>query len=64
MNPKFEKYAKGFDEVYENHFGKLPTMLILISNGWMDVKDRKCVNFYKLGKKHATNVIEGRKNES
>lgn len=58
LNPKFESYAKGFDEVYEKHFGKLPTMLTLISHGWLLIKSKKSVNFYKIGKKHAVRMIK------
>ena len=58
LNPDFEKYAKGFDKVYKEHFGRLPIMEILVFTGWLNIKDKKNVDFYKLGKEHAVRMIK------
>ena len=47
LNPKFEKYASGFSEVYKDYFGKEPTMGELVFNGWLGIKDKKLKNFKK-----------------
>lgn len=58
LNPKFEKYASGFSEVYKDYFGKEPTMGDYTFNGWLDVKDIPDLNFEEMGKIHAKKVIE------
>ena len=58
LNPKFEKYASGFSKVYKDYFGKEPTMGTLVFNGWLDVKDKKVVNFKKMGEFHARLLVE------
>ena len=58
LNPKFEKYTSGFSKVYKEYFGKEPTMGELILHGWLDIKDKKFINFEKAGKKQAELLIK------
>ena len=58
LNPKFEKYASGFSEVYKEYFGKEPTMGELVFNGWLEIKDKKFKDFKKAGKEHAELLIK------
>ena len=58
LNPKFEKYIKGFKKVYKAYFNKEPTMGELVFNGWLGIKDKKLRNFVKAGKEHAELLIK------
>lgn len=57
LNPKFAKYASGFNKVYKDYFGKEPTMGVLVFNGWLDIKDKKVINFKKMGEFHARLLV-------
>ena len=58
LNPKFNEYATGFSEVYIEHYKERPVMGVLVYNGWLDVKDKKLIDFYKTGKEHARSFIK------
>ena len=58
LNPKFEKYIKGFKKVYKAHFNKEPTMGVYVFNGWLEIKDKKVCNFQKMGEFHARLLVE------
>ena len=57
LNPKFEKYIKGFKKVYKAHFDKEPTMGDYVFNGWLEIKDKKVCNFQKMGEFHARALV-------
>lgn len=61
LNPKFEKYIKGFKKVYKAHFNKEPTMGDYVLNGWLDVKDIPNLNLEEMGKNHASVLINKEK---
>ena len=63
LNPKFAKYIEGFREVYKKELNVEPVMKDYVFNGWFDVKDKKFINFYKIGKKHARRIVDGIKKE-
>ena len=58
LNPKFEKYVSGFSKVYKDSFGKEPTMGEIVFNGWLGIKDKKLLNFKKMGEFHAHLLVE------
>ncbi len=64
LDPKFEKYIKGFKKVYKAHFNKEPTMGVYVFNGWLDVKDIPGLNFEEMGKIHAELLINKEKEKN
>ncbi|MBO7518737.1 MAG: hypothetical protein J6T31_06470 [Methanobrevibacter sp.] len=57
LNPKFKKYASGFSKVYKDYFGEEPKMEALVFNGWLDIKDKKVLNFKEMGEFHARLLV-------
>lgn len=57
LNPKFEKYIKGFKKVYKAYFNNEPTMGDYVFNGWLGIKDKKVCNFQKMGEIHARVLV-------